>query len=62
MMEIPAYMLSDGDAFSPFTTSDVLVWRTVKVVREADKGRRHVVIDTDGKEHVFKSLDRVLVK
>ncbi len=59
MMTMPAKSLQAGDEF---TSNDGETWVKVKVVREACRGLKVVVIGHDGKERIFDGEDLILLK
>ncbi len=59
MMTMPAKSLQAGDRF---TDDDGESWVTVKAVREADRGRKVVVIDAGGWQHIFHHEHEVVVE
>ena len=59
MLEFNATALNAKDEF---TIDNGETWHTVKVVREARRGTRVVVITTEGKELILKSDQQVIVK
>lgn len=59
MVEFPASSLTAGDEF---TVNDGETWHIAKVIREANRGTRIVVITREDREVILKSNDQVVVK
>lgn len=59
MIEFPASSLQPGDEF---TIDDGETWHTVKITRDANKGKRLIVIDTSGHELILKPDQMVITK
>jgi len=59
VVEFPASSLVAGDEF---TVNDGETWHIAKVIREARRGTRIVVITREDREVILKSDDQVIVK
>ncbi len=59
MMTMPAKSLQVGDEF---TSDDGETWVKAKVVRDAARGHKVVVIGHDGKERIFDAEAELVVK
>ncbi len=59
MVELQASFLMSHDEF---TVDQGETWHKIKVVRDAKRGTRIVVITTNDREFIFKSDDLIITK